>query len=435
MNAFRHLILFLTITVITFGVKPKNAADWAIIRTIGGAEKTIDSFGRDRVGAPYQIGGYFFTYSLLPEAFGTSVSGTGSVTHDPTMAVAKVQATAGTGRARLRSHQYHLYQPDKAQEVVLSLTPFSAKQGVTKKWGYYDDNDGLYFKLEDDNKLQVCLLTSTSGAPVENCVDQNNFNYFDDGNAREFIKEQWTPDGATIYAIEFQWLGSGVVKFYVADKNGLFQGVHAFKNPLQYNVPYMKRAALPVQWEIQTDGTNTEADKIHAICASVVNNGGEQPTVNTFASFLPNVGTTSGTSETHIMSFRLKDTYKGQVNTTTVFPQSLDLVADGGTVRFRVYQNCTVTGASWTDVNATYSAAEYSTAGTISSCQKLVEARTLFGSTKAGTTIGSQGSVGFRAFKVVKEAFNGGGVFSVTVQRSGSTEANYDISLRWGESR
>jgi len=431
----RLLILFCILSHFIFGAESsKDRFSWTAIRDRLGNEKSLDMFARDRVGQPFQIGAGFFTYDLMPQDMGISVSGSGLVTHNSVEGLAIVSSGAGVGTAKFRTHQYHLYQPDKAQEIDISIAPMSSNTGTIKKWGYFDDNDGLYYKLEDDNILQACVLTSTSGSPVESCTNMYNFNSLD-VNGVDFIRNRWTPDGGTIYRIQFQWLGTGVAKFCMVNDEGDTIILHTLKNPLKYTKAYMKRGALPVSFEIETDGTNTEGCYMKPICYSVVSNGGEQPTVQTFAAFLPTVGETTNTDETHIMSFRLKDQFKGQVNTTTVFPQSLDLVADGGTVRFRVYQNCTVSGASWTDVNTELSAAEYSTAGTLSNCDKVVEARTLFGSTKAGTTIGSQGSVGFRAFKVVKEAFNGGGVFSVTVQRVGSNDAEYDISLRWGESR
>jgi len=435
MNFFKFL--FFTVFLF-FGFSAGEKTNPVFVTDVdpSGNQKFFDSFGRDRSAQPFQVGANFFTYSLEPEDFGTSVSGSGVITHDTVSGTAVIKSGLTSGTAKFRSHQYHLYQPDKAQEIDISIAPGIPTTGNTKIWGYKDDNDGLYFKLNTSG-FYACALSSTSGSAVETCVESANFNGTDYDSKTLVRDYDFSKSG--IFSIRFQWLGSGVANFYLVNRKGSAALLHTYQNPGTLSEPYMKRGALPLSFEQSSSDSSVATDQMKVICCSCISNGGEDPAVRTFVSMLPNVGITTNALEHHVVSFRLKALFKDQVNTTTVFPQELRIPVFGGSVRYRVYQDCTVTGGSWVDINSSLSAAEYTTSGTISNCSKLVEGGTIFGST-SGTPVSqlitaNQGSVGFRQFKIVRKVFDGESAFSVTVQRYDTDNAMYDVIMRWGESR
>lgn len=161
-----------------------------------------------------------------------------------------VGATTAGVRARQTRMRFN-YQPGKGQEVILTGVFGAGQAGITKRIGYFDTNNGLFFQLSGTT-LSVVRRTSTSGSPVDNVVTQANWNIDKlDGTGASGVTLDLTK--TQIMIIEFEWLGVGRVR-YGFDIDGKIIFVHQLFNANNLTEVYISTPNLPVKYEIANDG-------------------------------------------------------------------------------------------------------------------------------------------------------------------------------------
>jgi len=224
--------------------------------------------------------------------------------------------------------------------------------------GYFDSNNGVFLKVTNGTASLV-MRTSTSGSVVDTAVTQNKWNIDKfDGNG---------PSGQTldltktnILYIQAQWLGVGRVQvgFII---NGQIYVAHQFLNANNITVPYTQTFNLPVRLELRNTGTSVGAT-IQFNCCSVQSENGTS--VEGFAFSAGNGVTTIGvTTRRPILSIRNKATFNSLTNRAHVDISNILLRATTNDSLYEVVFGGTLTGASWTSVNAN-STVEFDVAAT-----------------------------------------------------------------------
>ncbi len=105
-----------------------------------------DAFGRTRMSEPFTLGDYKHVYAIDPNFLDRKLNG-GSVTYNQDKACATLSTTSNTlSSAVHQTKMYHHYQPGKSQLILTSSCLGYAQKNVTKRTGYYDDRDGIYFE-------------------------------------------------------------------------------------------------------------------------------------------------------------------------------------------------------------------------------------------------------------------------------------------------
>jgi hypothetical protein len=234
---------------------------------------SIDAFGRLRMSDPYTIFDSKQLYDAAPLFFDdqeTSGGGTGSAhsTAEAATTISVGNTTAGT-RVRQTFMRFN-YQPGKSQLVFVTFSEFDTATGITKRVGYFDANNGLFFESEAGT-VNVVRRTSVSGSPVDNEVAQASWNIdVMDGSGPSGVTLDFTK--TQIGIIDFEWLGVGRARMgFVVD--GKIYYVHEFLNANNLTTVYMSTPNLPVRYEIVNDGTGAADDFVH-ICCSVLSEGG-----------------------------------------------------------------------------------------------------------------------------------------------------------------
>ncbi len=171
-----------------------------------------DAFGRLRVSEPYTLGDYKNLYGLDPNFIDYTGNG-GTIIFQPNKACARL-ATSTTSNS-FAVHQtkfYHQYMPGKSQLIYSTFNLYNAVSGVTKRTGYFDDSNGIYFEQAGNGTLSFVIRTNTSGTPTESeRVTQSNWNV-DKCNGTGPSGFNLLVDKTQILFIQFQWLGVGTVK-------------------------------------------------------------------------------------------------------------------------------------------------------------------------------------------------------------------------------
>lgn len=233
----------------------------------------IDAFGRWRTSEPFTIFDSKQLHDNQPlfwddaETSGTSTSSAHSVAEAAT--TISVGTVAGT-RVRQTFQRFN-YQPGKSQQVLVTFSEFDTDTGITKRVGYFDGNNGLFFESEEGT-VNVVRRTKVTGSVVDNEVAQASWNIDPmDGTGPSGVTLDFTK--AQIGIIDLEWLGVGRVRMgWVVD--GMIYYCHQFLNANNLAVVYMSTPNLPVRYEIGNDGNGAADDFVH-ICSSVASEGGQ----------------------------------------------------------------------------------------------------------------------------------------------------------------
>ncbi len=243
----------------------------------------IDAFGRLRISNPFTL---FDSKQIFkdpdlndneenfPLFFDNQeVSGTGSATlfnintASTTLRVSNVTASNRIRQTKMRFN----YQPGKS--IITFYTFFLSSaltSGITRRIGYFDDNNGLFF--EDDGETYNFVKRSyITGSPVDTKIPQSKWNIDTfDGNGSSGITLDFTK--VQILIIDFEWLGVGRVRFGFMI-GGVIKYAHELLHVNNQSNVYMSTPNLPIRTQIINSGSG-EASSISQICASIISEGG-----------------------------------------------------------------------------------------------------------------------------------------------------------------
>jgi hypothetical protein len=312
-----------------------------------------DAFGRLRISEPqtlFDSKQIFDNSPLFYDDQETSGSGTSSVHStlraSSTMSVSNL--TAGT-RVRQTFRRFN-YQPAKSQLVFFTFVMGASDTGITKRVGYFDENNGIFLE-EDGTDHYFVVRSNVTGTPVDSRTLITNGNV--DGGFAELL--DFTK--AQILFVDFEWLGVGSVAFgFVVDR--ALHYIHFVHNANNLDSVYMSTPNLPIRYEISNDGTGG-ASSLEHICSSVISEGGQESTGLTRSITREDNPFAASTSDViyPLMSIRLKNSYLG----ATVLPLALGAVSTTSSIyELLLILNPTVAGTdavSW--VSVTNSSVEY----------------------------------------------------------------------------
>jgi hypothetical protein len=327
-----------------------------------------DAFGRLRVSEAFTLGDYKHTYGIDPNFRDTLVNG-GTVTHIVNQAAARLATSNNSNSSAIhQTKMYHNYMPGKSQLIKSTINFYANTINVTKRTGYFDANNGIYFEQNGDGVLSFVIRTDTSGTPSD---------------ARKVIQSDWNMDkcdgtgssgfnlditNTQIFFTDFQWLGVGRVRCgFIHDGKTIV--AHEFYNSNYLPVVYMSNPNLPVRCEILNIGATTGAF-FDQICATVVSEGGY---MESGIDYSINSGTTGKSVTTAagivpIVAIRLKNNFRSYSNRVIVRPGNINVYAEDKPaywtlIKLNSVANITLANSTWVSAD-TDSAIEYNLTGT-----------------------------------------------------------------------
>jgi len=246
---------------------------------------SIDAFARQRISEPFTL---FDTKQIWDdpdlaanvENFplfwdNQEASGGGTATaFDVDRASTTLSVSLDTAGTRVRqSKQRFNYQPGKSQLVILTGATGSTSSGNIKRYGYYDDDNGLFYQ-DTGGVWSLVVRSSATGSVVDSGTNQADWTLDPmDGTGPSGVILDKT--AVQILFFDFEWLGVGRIRFgFFID--GLPVYVHEVINANNLTSVYMSNPNLPIRAEIINDGAGA-ADTLELICSTVVSEGGNQP--------------------------------------------------------------------------------------------------------------------------------------------------------------
>lgn len=309
-----------------------------------------DAFGRLRISEPFTLGDYKHLYAIDPNFLDIKEFG-GNVAYVLNKAAATLTTNASPHSNVIHQTKfYHHYQPGKSQLIFSSFNFGYAQQNVTKRTGYFDDRDGIYFEQVGNNSsngsnngnLNFVIRSFTSGTADE--ADVGTYK-------RRIPQSQWNVDkcdgtGTSGFSvdtsktqlifIDFQWLGVGRVRTgFVHD--GELIVAHEYYNSNVLSDVYISNPNLPVRCEMRNTGA-TSGGSMNQICATVASEGGYTESGIDFAYVMNTARTTAtpGGTELPVLALRLKNTFVGFPNRISVRLNNISLYCENNSISYRI---------------------------------------------------------------------------------------------------
>jgi len=341
---------------------------------------SVDAFGRMRVSEGFTLGDYKHIYAIDANFINSTANG-GAITYQTNLAAARLSTTNNaTSYAIHQTKQYHNYMPGKSQLIKSTINFYAATANVTKRTGYFDDNNGIFFEQTGDGTLAFVIRTNTSGSPSDSRRvtqaqwNQDTCNTSITGTSTDGSNYgkagTWNLDitKTQIFWIDFQWLGVGRVRCgFVNDGNMIV--AHEFYNSNHLPTVYMSNPNLPVRCEIRNTGATT-GGYFDQICSTVISEGGyiESGIDWSVTSGQTGQSVTTASNNYPIIAIRLKNTFNSYPNRITARMGNINLYAENYPVYWKLIKlansgSITLANTTWTSVNDS-SGVEYNLSAT-----------------------------------------------------------------------
>ena len=313
---------------------------------------SIDSFGRWRVSNPETLFDSKQLYSnqaLFWDDAETTGSGTSS-SHSSNEAATTISVSASTTGTRVRqTFRRFNYQSGKSHLLMFTFSEFNTAVGITKRVGYFDDNNGIFFESAEGT-VNIVNRSYATGSAVNTTVSQSSWN-IDTLDGSGMSGETLDFSKAQIGIIDLQWLGVGRVRLgFVID--GIIYYCHEFLNANVLSTVYMSTPNLPLRYEIYNDGNGAADDFVH-ICSTVITEGGSAQATNHryISRATTSFSTQSDTDIYPLLSIRLKSGHEG----ANIIPELFNIICTSTSdYEALLILNPTVAGtdnASWTSLS------------------------------------------------------------------------------------
>jgi hypothetical protein len=327
-----------------------------------------DAFGRLRISEAFTLGDYKHTYGIDPNFRDTLVNG-GTVTHITNQAAARLATSSNASSSAIhQTKMYHNYMPGKSQLIKTTVNFYNPTANVTKRTGYFDANNGIFFEQTGDGTLSFVIRTDTSGTPSDTRkVIQTNWNIDKcDGTGPSGFNLDIS--NTQIFFTDFQWLGVGRVRCGFVH-NGQTIVAHEFYNSNFLPTVYISNPNLPIRCEIRNTGTTTGA-YFDQICSTVISEGGY---VESGIDFSVNSETTGQSITTAngvypVLAIRLKNNFRNYPNRVIVRSGNINVYAEDypaywALIKLSGLANITLANSTWVSA-ASDSAIEYNLSAT-----------------------------------------------------------------------
>jgi hypothetical protein len=309
----------------------------------------FDAFGNTQVITNQLIDEHTFLYGANNQKYYDVIQTSGSITADVPKSMVKLSVNDQSGSlAQRTSTIYYPYSPGEGTYTIFSLgSGDEGKTGVVRRWGLYDDYNGVYFQLSG-SLFSVNVVSSTSGTEEITTIPRTSFNgtRLQDANVDPFVIDF---SKINLFWIDFQWLGSGRVRFGVIEPNGARTIIHTIENANSKTGPYMQAGTLPLRFEIFNETATASTSEFKLICISVMKQSFQNKYIGSVYTNIAFQQSVSGSGYSHLLSARPKTQIGGRINRSIALPESMQVNVNGDPVEIVLMQNTTLVGADFGD--------------------------------------------------------------------------------------
>jgi hypothetical protein len=372
----------------------------------------FDAFNRMRVSNPLTLFDSSHRYRDN-NLWSTLSANGGSVSFNASQGLMELNVTNTAGASAIReTAKVFAYQPGKSLLAMNTFVMASSATNLRQRVGYFGDQNGIYFQL-DDGDISIVKRSLVTGSIVESVVSRSNWNGDKlDGTGSSGIVLDITK--AQILWMDFEWLGVGTVRVGFCI-NGQFIVCHSFHHANILDSTYITTASLPLRYEITNKAATSGSKTLKQICSTVISEGGYELRGLQQAVSIPITAPRSfavaGTFYP-IITIRLKNS-PDRLDAIAILT-ALSILGQGNGINYnwQVKANGVTTGGSWVDAGVD-SAVEYNITGTSYAGGRILASGFLNSS--------NQGSPNL---DILKEA-----LFKFQLERNNLTKTPFELTL------
>jgi hypothetical protein len=299
-----------------------------------------------------------FNYGIPQNGVTTTTSG-GTVTASNSMAVISSGAGA-SGSAQLQTQRRLRYRTGRETYCYFTAL-FTGTSANSTQWiGCYDSNDGAAIGY---NGTAFSVLFRQNG--VDTATPQSSFN-LDKLNGTGPSGFNINPANINVFRIAWGWLGAAPILYQILDQNSQWITFHQIIWNNLHTTPHFINPILPI-----TAAVNWTAASTVSLSTASWSGGSVETASQSSQRYFSAANSTPTTiaaaiAQTPLLIIQNNTTYNGYPNHT----EARLVVVTGGqvstsfqTCMLRIRKNATLSGTSFTSVNAN-SVMSYSTTGT-----------------------------------------------------------------------
>jgi len=372
----------------------------------------FDAFNRMRVSNPLTLFDSSHRYRDN-NLWSTLSANGGSVSFNTSQGLMELNVTNTAGASSIReTTKVFAYQPGKSLLVMNTFVMASSATNLRQRVGYFGDQNGIYFQL-DDGDISIVKRSLVTGSIVESVVSRSNWNGDKlDGTGSSGIVLDITK--AQIFWMDFEWLGVGTVRVGFCI-NGQFIVCHSFHHANIIDSTYITTASLPLRYEITNKAATGGSKTLKQICSTVISEGGYElrglQQAVSIPITAPRTFAVAGTFYP-IISIQLKATPDRLDAIVILTALSILGQGNGTNYNWQVRASGITTGGSWVDAGVD-SAVEYNITGTSYTGGRILASGFLNSS--------NQGSPNL---DILKEA-----LFKFQLERNNLTKTPFELTL------
>jgi hypothetical protein len=376
------------------------------------ASTNFDAFGRLRVSSPMTLFDSSHRYRDN-NLWSTLSANGGSVSFNASQGLMELNVTNTAGASAIReTTKVFSYQPGKSLLVMNTFVMASSATNLRQRVGYFGDQNGIYFQLDDGN-ISFVERSLVTGSVSESVVLRSNWNGDKlDGTGSSGIVLDITK--AQILWTDIEWLGLGTVRvgFII---NGQFIVCHSFHHANIIASTYITTASLPLRYEITNKGATDGSRTMKQICSTVISEGGYElrglQQAVSIPVTAPRTFAVVGTFYP-IITIRLKTT-PDRLDAIVILT-ALSILGDGNGINYnwQVRASGITTGGSWVDAGVD-SAVQYNITGTSYAGGRILASGFLNASNQASPNL-----------DILKEA-----LFKFQLERNSLTKTPFELTL------
>ncbi|QZY57587.1 hypothetical protein K7H06_19015 [Crassaminicella profunda] len=287
----------------------------------------------------------------------------------------------------------------------------------TQLIGIGDTTDGFFFGY---NGTTFGILRLQNGTP--NWTDQSNWN----GDKVDSTGDSGVTLDTTkgnVYTIQYQWLGFGVITFWIANPTtGDFILVHTIRYPNNNTTPSIYNPTLPLMAKVEKTSGSSNIILQTSSGIGLVEGPIDYSAIVTRNSVSNSVESINDT-ETNIITIKNNNNFQEKTNRVRIRLDYLSVSTDGSKpVTIKMIKNATVSG-DYTDINENTSVVSYNKIGTLTATTG-----TNLLVFKLGKAESNQLFVGSLDIQLEP-----GSTFTVSAVSSSGSGSQVDVGLSWIE--
>ena len=293
-----------------------------------------------------------FQFNKETDVWDERVSTGGTSVHIPALSGIAMSVTSSAGSEVIRQTRNVMkYIPGRDCDLAFAIRLTNPVIGVRRRFGLFDENDGIYFEDAGDNNYYCCVRNSGGaiagiGTTTLTRIPREQWNGDKlDGYGVSGITAD--PDAQQIVNFHYEWYGAGRIEYQFII-NGTIHTVHSIENANILKSPWCATPFLPVRCEITNVTGAAGTHYLYQGSNSLTTNG-----LQTKAGIAGNIsspitGTDLGSAYSFhpILSIRLKPTALKGIVLPTFFQVA---TVDNTNLFYKLIRNAPLTNPVWVD--------------------------------------------------------------------------------------